>query len=317
MKQRYFFPGVSLLIFLLLTSCNLPTKKTVTREADMILTWAAQTVEVQLTKGVIALSPGPSLPTNTVGAATQEPGNTPLPLNTNTPLGPTNTPTTCDRAEFITDVTIPDGSIFAPGEEFTKTWRIKNNGTCTWTTEYAVIFDNENMMGAASSVSLPGTVSPGETVDISVDMKAPASPGEYQGNWKLRNASGVIFGIGPDADQAFYVEIEVTKPIFAVTGVYGSVSPTHWEAPCSPATLNFSANIVTNEAGMVKYYWKFSDAPDSASVQIEYNGAGSKTVTYALDLTKVAGDYSGWGAIYIEKPNHQEFSHIEYTLTCQ
>ena len=90
MKQRIFFPSVFLLIFLLLTSCNLPTKKTVTRAADMILTQAAQTVEVQLTRGVIALSPGPSLPTNTLGAATQEPGNTPLPQNTNTPLGPTS-----------------------------------------------------------------------------------------------------------------------------------------------------------------------------------------------------------------------------------
>jgi hypothetical protein len=317
MKQRYFLPSVFLLIFLLLTSCNLPARQTETREADMILTQAAQTVEVQLTQGVIARSPGPSLPTNTFGAATQELGNTPLPQDTNTPLGPTNTPATCDRAEFVSDVTIPDGTIFAPGEEFTKTWRIKNNGTCAWTTEYAVIFDSENMMGAASSVFLSGNVSPGDTVDISVDMKAPATPGEYQGNWKLRNASGVIFGIGTDADQAFYVEIEVTQPVFAVTGVYGSVSPGHWEAPCSPATLNFSANIVTNAAGMVAYHWIFSDAPNTTAVQIDYNEAGSKTVTYSLDLTKVAGDYSGWGAIYIDEPNHQEFSHIDYTLTCQ
>ena len=42
--------------------------------------------------------------------------------------------TYCDQAQFVSDLTVPDGSSFAPGATFTKTWRLKTIGTCTWTT---------------------------------------------------------------------------------------------------------------------------------------------------------------------------------------
>ena len=38
----------------------------------------------------------------------------------------------CDWAQFITDVTVPDGAKYEPGATFKKTWRLKNIGTCTW-----------------------------------------------------------------------------------------------------------------------------------------------------------------------------------------
>ena len=41
--------------------------------------------------------------------------------------------TYCDQAQFVSDLTAPDGSSFAPGAAFTKTWRLMNIGTCTWT----------------------------------------------------------------------------------------------------------------------------------------------------------------------------------------
>jgi hypothetical protein len=50
---------------------------------------------------------------------------------------------------------------------------------------------------------------PGETVDVSVTMHAPGSPGSYRGDWKLRNASGVLFGLGPNTSGHFYVIIKV------------------------------------------------------------------------------------------------------------
>ena len=46
----------------------------------------------------------------------------------------------CDAAAFVRDVTIPDGTIVEPGRDFTKTWRLKNVGTCSWTTAYALVF---------------------------------------------------------------------------------------------------------------------------------------------------------------------------------
>ncbi len=125
---------------------------------------------------------------------------------------PSTSSTPCDRASFVTDVTVQDNTKMSPGQTFTKTWRLKNNGSCTWTSGYALIFDRGDQMGAPSSTQLTtGTVPPGGTVDISVKMTAPNKPGTYQGFFKLKNASGQIFGIGQSANKPFWVKIVVTS----------------------------------------------------------------------------------------------------------
>ncbi|MBI3738817.1 MAG: hypothetical protein HY258_07205 [Chloroflexi bacterium] len=118
--------------------------------------------------------------------------------------------TTCDRAQFIADVTVPDGTTFAPGTAFKKTWRLKNIGTCTWTTSYSLVFDTGEKMGGPSPVILPNSVAPGQTVDVSVNLIAPDAPGHYIGYWKFKNASGVLFGIGSTANKSWWVEINVS-----------------------------------------------------------------------------------------------------------
>jgi len=115
----------------------------------------------------------------------------------------------CDWAGFVADVTVPDGTFYAPGTTFTKTWRLRNIGNCTWTTSYALVFDSGEQMSAPSSVSFPTNVAPGQTVDLTVEMKAPSSNGHYISYWKLRNASNIIFGIGYTANKAFWAEINV------------------------------------------------------------------------------------------------------------
>jgi hypothetical protein len=64
-------------------------------------------------------------------------------------------------------------------------------------------------MSAPESVPLQGTVLPSQSVEISVEMVAPQAPGTYQGNWKLMNPAGQLFGIGPSGNQAFWVRIVV------------------------------------------------------------------------------------------------------------
>ncbi|MCJ7583876.1 MAG: NBR1-Ig-like domain-containing protein, partial [Anaerolineales bacterium] len=118
--------------------------------------------------------------------------------------------TRCDWAQFVADITVPDGTNFAPGAAFTKTWRLKNIGTCTWTTSYALVFVSGSQMGAPSVVNLPTSVAPGGTVDVSANMTAPAVNGHYRGYWQLRNASGVLFGIGTSANSSFWVDINVS-----------------------------------------------------------------------------------------------------------
>ncbi|MEW5941776.1 MAG: NBR1-Ig-like domain-containing protein, partial [Chloroflexota bacterium] len=119
--------------------------------------------------------------------------------------------TFCDAAQFIADVTVPDGTVFAPNTAFKKTWRLKNVGACTWTTSYSLVYVSGEKMGTVLSVALPASVAPGKTVDVSVDMTAPAASGKYRGNWQLKNASGVLFGIGANANGLFWVEIVVSS----------------------------------------------------------------------------------------------------------
>lgn len=118
---------------------------------------------------------------------------------------------TCtDRAQFVTDVTVPDGTRFDPGATFKKTWRLKNIGTCTWTTSYSLVFDTGERMGASASITFPSSVASGQTVDLTVDMTAPSNAGHYIGYWKFKNAGGVLFGIGANANRSWWVEINVT-----------------------------------------------------------------------------------------------------------
>ena len=128
---------------------------------------------------------------------------------------------TCDSARFISDVTVPDGTTYTPGATFRKTWQLRNIGTCTWSTYYALIFDHGEQMGAPTVVNFPASVAPGQAVDLSLDMTAPNSAGHYFGYWKLRNASNVNFGIDTTRDNAFWVEIYVSSSSGSPSGGVG------------------------------------------------------------------------------------------------
>jgi hypothetical protein len=110
----------------------------------------------------------------------------------------------CNNALFIDDVTIPDGTIMAPGKEFMKTWKIKNIGTCQWTTAYGIDFAYGNKLdGDATKLQKP--VDPGNIVDISVAMTAPEDNGWYSGWWRLKSEAGNYFG------DFVYVSIQITE----------------------------------------------------------------------------------------------------------
>jgi hypothetical protein len=135
---------------------------------------------------------------------------------TSTPGEPTRTPTPhslCNQAAAGNpiDVTIPDDSLITPGQNFTKTWKLMNAGSCTWTTSYSADFFYGDRMGASDSVPLQEDVPPAHSVEISVEMVAPSTPGTYQGNWKLADPGGSLFGIGPKGDSPFWVRIIVME----------------------------------------------------------------------------------------------------------
>jgi hypothetical protein len=186
--------------------------------------------------------------------ATPVPTATTAPSATQTPVTPTDTPTIqatatptstltdtptitpsatstaipCNRAEYVTDVTYPDGTTVLAGASFTKTWRLMNTGSCTWTSGYRLVFSSGDPMGAQTATKFTNNaIPPGSTVDVSIDLTAPGSPGTYRGNFKLRDSDGVSFGINASGNDAFWVEIKsvkvtlpiITKPVFVITPV--------------------------------------------------------------------------------------------------
>lgn len=210
------FTSVLALSLLLLAACNLPSQATPTSDDPSLLyTAAAQTVAAQLnqtpgaTQQVLpSATLAPDQPTNTSAPPTA----TLAPADTQAPSTATNVPVPCDRASFESDVSYPDNAEVGTGASFVKTWRLRNNGTCTWNSSYAVVFVRGDSMGGPASFQFTtGTVVPGQTIDISVSLIAPATAGTYQGYWKLRNASGALFGLGSDAQSEFWVKIKAVK----------------------------------------------------------------------------------------------------------
>ena len=220
MKKITVYPVLLIGISILLAAC-LPGMPVPATGDGLVETAAAATVEVMLTqagfKTLIAQATQiPDVTATPFPTATLAPTQTPIPPTftpTASPIPPTptNTPIPCDWVSFVSDVTVPDGSEYNPGVSFVKTWRLKNIGSCAWTTDYDLVFQTGHAMNGPVAVALPKRVNPGETVDISVTLVAPDSEGDYTGNWMLRNASNAVFGLGANANKPFWVKIKVTE----------------------------------------------------------------------------------------------------------
>lgn len=118
----------------------------------------------------------------------------PTALAPTTPPEPTSTPVPggcADGMQFVADVTVPDGTVFAPGESFTKTWRVRNSGSCDWT-GYRLVFDSGEPMGTMEQVIADTPA--GGTVEISVEMTAPGGAGRYRGYWRIESPDGANLG---------------------------------------------------------------------------------------------------------------------------
>ncbi len=203
---------------LITTACNRPSRATpVSTEDGFLSTAAAQTVEAQLTLSAASAQPTATLVPVQPSATSPVPvapsaSATTIPAATTAPSA-TSTTVPCNRAGFVDDVTVPDGQVFQPGASFDKVWRLKNTGSCTWDSSYSVVFDNGDAMGGPAAATLTtGNVAPGQETDVKVSLTAPLNPGTYRGNWKLRDPGGIVFGIGPQADKVFWVEIKVGEP---------------------------------------------------------------------------------------------------------
>ena len=221
MNRYRFLPVIllagSLLVLLVMFFVRMFSANRQISQASLTLTAAAGEIKTEvIPTNAPTVSPQPS------ETPTQEPTST-----ENLPtiiMPPTATdgieiesPEGCDVAAFLVDVTIPDGTEFDPETKFTKTWRLQNDGTCTWNNKYKLYFySGDKMSGPESQRLVTIPIPPGKSIDISVVLFAPKEPGTYKGNWALKNANGVHFGLGP-LNKPFYVKILVVGPSVAPT----------------------------------------------------------------------------------------------------
>jgi hypothetical protein len=175
----------------LLAACSSATP-TVAPTADLssVRTEAAATVLARVTQE-LALTPTETpVPTAT---AISEPTNTPQPTQAPTiaataaetaAVTETAAAVTDNKAKYVSQ-SVPDGTVFQPGETFTMTWRIQNVGITTWKPTYMLRFYSGNNLGAPEEVPIDKEVPPGQTIDITLDMTAPTTPGEYRSVWVM------------------------------------------------------------------------------------------------------------------------------------
>jgi hypothetical protein len=189
-----------ILLVALIAGCNLPAGTQTPTSIESIATQAALTVTAAAQLPIIET---PSLTPNADPTTTSEIQSTQQSNESNTPV--------CNLASFVSDVTIPDNTNINLNAGFIKTWRLRNVGSCTWTSSYQIVFDSGDQMGGPVSQQLTNSaIPPGSTVDVSISLTAPASAGTYKGNWKLKDPNGAVFALstGP-----FWVQIKaVSQP---------------------------------------------------------------------------------------------------------
>ncbi len=303
MKKAFTILALTIIFATLVSACGSRSA----RNAE-VATAIAQTVEAMNAQA----------PLVTYVVVTPDSTSTPLPTNTAIPLiptatsAPTSAPRSCNAISFISENPL-DGVTYAPGETFTKSWRFKNVGTCTWNPHYKVVYASGNSISGAGTKQLNTYVAPGETIDIVYTFKAPSTAGTYKTVFYLKDDEGNTFA-------QFWVQFKVKStsatsvptPGFAVTSVTFYSSDAVKTGTC-PQTFDYNAVITANKAGTVTYHWEFSDGSAGSTQSVTFNAAGSKTVSGTWNLN-ASGAY--WVKLYIDNPNHQLFGQLNLSLTC-
>lgn len=189
-NRRHLFLMITVLILISL-SCSLPvaTENNVATEPPVV---DPTIITSTTTVPVVEV-------TNTVAAPVGDPTNTPIsPAATATSI---NNENCLNESEFVADVNIPDGKLLKAGSTFTKTWRIRNSGGCTWTSDYTwVQIGGSKIQAAQVSMPLSGNVAPGQELEISVELNlsTTADQGErYSAQFQMYDPDGEAFGTHP------------------------------------------------------------------------------------------------------------------------
>jgi uncharacterized protein YkwD len=183
----------------------------------------------------------------------------------------TNPPGCTDSASFVADVTVPDHTNFNHGDVIHKVWRVKNSGTCAWNSQYTLVFASGNQMDAPDSTQLSAT-QPGDTLDIAVDMVAPAEDGAYRGDFEIQNPSGVALPI--DHAKTLWAAITVGAATAGSSGTSTS-APSSGSIPNtggSGTTLATGPGLVTSTCAFTVNQSNVNDVVTAVNAYRAKNG---------------------------------------------
>jgi hypothetical protein len=115
---------------------------------------------------------------------------------------PTVAPDCYNSLSFLEDLTIPDGTLTAPGAILDKRWRVQNTGTCNWDERYRLKEIAGPNMGVMAEQRLVPTRS-GSEATIRILFTTPAEAGAYRSAWQAYDPEDRPFG------DPFFIQIEV------------------------------------------------------------------------------------------------------------
>ena len=238
--------GILLIAVLALSACGgSAPEATPTLDPILIQTQAVETFSAALTQTALASPSDTPLPTLTLPPAPTFPSLATSTTGSVVPTQPLATSGTiansCYGLVFVSDVTIPDNTTIAPGQTFTKTWKVKNSGTCAWDAGFKFAFTGGNAMNGAI-YTLPSSVAAGVVADISIAMTAPTTAGKVQGNWRMTTAGGQFFG------NEVYVIIVVGGSTVTATVTTGAATNASVPATATTASTSTTAPTATATA---------------------------------------------------------------------
>ena len=194
--------SVMMIATIVATACggtNTPQGGEPTADVAAIRTSAASTVVSQFTLTAAAFTPTPAAPTEETAAPEETVTASTVAVATQPGVQVTNalgtTVALCDSLSFVADVNVPDDTNMSPGQDFIKTWKVKNTGSCPWGEGYELVYAEYQDEMSGQAQPLTQVVQPGQAVEISVQFTAPDGIGEYLSAWQMSNPAGVTFPV--------------------------------------------------------------------------------------------------------------------------
>ena len=294
---------ITIAILAVSAACSLPFR--IQRSGSFIATAVEETMQALSEK----ISPSATaIPPLTGG----------LPLPTATPTAPSSEITDPCYQALLVGETVPDGTTYNAGQSFTKRWVLRNTGSCTWKSNYRLVFSGGDHMSGADSVLVNKSVAPGGQIEFQVDLKAPNEAGTFTGYWKMKADNGISFA-------KIWVQIKVNSstvpkkptatpipaPDFTVTDYQVTVSQDSILDVC-PVAITITTEITADGPGEVELEWDSADTmgclemkhyltfDEAGTISVEEVCNGLSSGPFELRLiiaNRTSGGWDGYGPV--------------------